>query len=199
MKALKTLKRDDITEVKSMKSPPAGVKLTMEAVCIMFDIKPVKVAAPDGRSKVDDFWDPAKKMMADSKFLQSLFDYDKDNIKVEVIEKIRPYTTSPDFEPELIGKASKAAKGLCQWVRAMEVYDRVAKVVAPKRAALAAAEAEFAEVSELVRQKKESLAEVERKIAALQAQFEETNTRKEELARQVDDRSEPTPQPYPQP
>ena len=56
---------------------------------------------------------------------------------------------------------------------------------------------EFAEVSELVRQKKESLAEVERKIAALQAQFEETNTRKEELARQVDDRSEPTPQPYP--
>ena len=146
---------------------------------------------------MDDFWDPAKKMMADSKFLQSLFDYDKDNIKVEVIEKIRPYTTSPDFEPELIGKASKAAKGLCQWVRAMEVYDRVAKVVAPKRAALAAAEAEFAEVSELVRQKKESLAEVERKIAALQAQFEETNTRKEELARQVDDRSEPTPQPYP--
>ena len=164
---------------------------------MMKSVKPVKVAAPDGRGKVDDFWDPAKKMMADSKFLQSLFDYDKDNIKVEVIEKIRPYTTSPDFEPELIGKASKAAKGLCQWVRAMEVYDRVAKVVAPKRAALAAAEAEFAEVSELVRQKKESLAEVERKIAALQAQFEETNTRKEELARQVDDRSEPTPQPYP--
>ena len=52
VKALKTLKRDDITEVKSMKSPPAGVKLTMEAVCIMFEIKPVKVAAPDGRSKV---------------------------------------------------------------------------------------------------------------------------------------------------
>ena len=52
---------------------------------------------------------------------------------------------------------------------------------------LQAAEAEFAEVSELVRQKKESLAEVERKIAALQAQFEETNTRKEELARQVED------------
>ena len=196
MKALQTLKRDDITEVKSMKNPPAGVKLTMEAVCVMKEVAPVKVAAPDGRGKVDDYWDPAKKILNDSKFLQSLFDYDKDNIKVEVIEKIRPYTTSPDFEPELIGKASKAAKGLCQWVRAMEVYDRVAKVVAPKRAALAAAEAEFAEVSELVRQKKESLAEVERKIAALQAQFEETNTRKEELARQVDDCSEPTHQPY---
>ena len=106
---------------------------------------------------------------------------------MEVIEKIKKYVDNPEFVPEKIAKASKAAYGLCCWVRAMEVYDRVAKVVAPKRAALAAAEAEFAEVSELVRQKKESLAEVERKIAALQAQFEETNTRKEELARQVED------------
>ena len=33
-------------------------------------------------------------------------------------------------------QASKAAMGLCSWCRAMEVYHRVAKVVAPKRAAL---------------------------------------------------------------
>ena len=60
-----------------MKAPPAGVKLTMEAVCIMKEIPPAKVPAPDGKGKVDDFWDPAKKMMNDSKFLQSLQDYDK--------------------------------------------------------------------------------------------------------------------------
>merc|ERR1719174_1767629 len=56
VKALSTLKKDDITEVKSMKSPPAGVKLTMEAVCIMKEVAPDKVPAPDGRGKVDDFW-----------------------------------------------------------------------------------------------------------------------------------------------
>lgn len=28
----------------------------------------------------------------------------------------------------MVQKASKAASGLCQWVRAMEAYDRVAKV-----------------------------------------------------------------------
>ena len=39
-----------------MKSPPAGVKLTMEAVCVMKEVAPVKVAAPDGKGKVDDFW-----------------------------------------------------------------------------------------------------------------------------------------------
>lgn len=37
--ALNTLKPADITLVKSMKSPPAGVKLVMEAICVMKGIK----------------------------------------------------------------------------------------------------------------------------------------------------------------
>jgi SET domain-containing protein len=36
----------------------------------------------------------------------------------------RPYVSMPDFEPEVVKKASKAAFGLCCWVRAMEAYDR---------------------------------------------------------------------------
>lgn len=42
--ALNNLKKSDIVEVKSMKAPPAGVKLTMEAVCIMFKLAPKKVS-----------------------------------------------------------------------------------------------------------------------------------------------------------
>eukprot|EP00960_Hanusia_phi_P045304 757154-Hanusia_phi.AAC.1 len=73
----------------------------------------------------------------------TLIDYDKDNIPVETIKKIKTYTTNPDFNPEVIIKVkfaagscrvcvialqvSKAATGLCKWVRAMEVYDNVAK------------------------------------------------------------------------
>lgn len=40
-------------------------------------------------------------------------------------------------------QVSKAAYGLCCWVRAMEVYDRVAKVVGPKKEALKQAEAQL--------------------------------------------------------
>eukprot|EP00965_Chrysotila_dentata_P163763 5406625-Pleurochrysis_carterae.AAC.2 len=72
----------------------------MEAVCIMKEVAPVKVPAPDGRSKIDDFWDPAKKMMADTKFLQSLMDFDKDNIPPAVISKIKKYVDNPEFDPE---------------------------------------------------------------------------------------------------
>jgi dynein heavy chain len=49
--ALDTLKNNDITMVKSMKSPPPGVKLVMEAICIMKDVKPVKVPDPSGSGK----------------------------------------------------------------------------------------------------------------------------------------------------
>ena len=46
--ALKTLKPADITIVKTMKSPPAGVKLVMAAVCVMRDMKPDKINDPAG-------------------------------------------------------------------------------------------------------------------------------------------------------
>ena len=44
-----------------------------------------------------------------------------------------------------------AAEGLCKWVCAMDSYDKVAKVVAPKRAALAEAEEEYAKVMEALK------------------------------------------------
>ena len=46
--ALNTLKPSDITIVKTMKSPPAGVRLVMAAVCVMRDIKPDKINDPAG-------------------------------------------------------------------------------------------------------------------------------------------------------
>jgi hypothetical protein len=42
-KALDTIKPADIKLVQSFKSPPAAIKLVMEAVCVLLDIKPAKV------------------------------------------------------------------------------------------------------------------------------------------------------------
>ena len=50
--ALDTLTKNDISELKGMKSPPAGVKLVMEAVCIMKNIKPTRMKDPGGSGKV---------------------------------------------------------------------------------------------------------------------------------------------------
>ncbi len=52
--------------------------------------------------------------------------------QAQVMQKIRSeYMTNPDFDPTKVAKASSAAEGLCSWITAMEVYDRVAKVDRP--------------------------------------------------------------------
>ncbi len=45
------------------------------------------------------------------------------------MKKIRAeFTPNPEFDPVKVRAASSAAEGLCRWVQAMEIYDRVAKV-----------------------------------------------------------------------
>ena len=61
-----------------------------------------------------------------------------------VIKKIRDkFVDHPLFKPEVVRNVSTACEGLCKWVLAMEVYERVAKVVAPKKIKLAEAEGEL--------------------------------------------------------
>jgi dynein heavy chain len=188
IKALNTLKSSDITEVKAMKTPPGGVVMTMHAICIMMKVKPDKIKDPEGgNKKVDDFWGPSKKhLLGDSKFLQKLKDYDKDNIPAKIMKVIRKkFTSNPAFEPEKIKTASVAAHGLCLWVRAMEAYDRVAKVVEPKKKKLAKTQAELQVTLEALGEKKKALKEVEDELSALETSFNEATARKEQLEEDV--------------
>ncbi|XP_021037000.1 dynein heavy chain 12, axonemal [Mus caroli] len=188
LSALDTLKPADITIVKSMKNPPAGVKLVMAAVCVMKDIKPEKISDPSGTGgKIFDYWGPSKKLLGDMNFLRDLREYDKDNIPVAVMQKIRSeYLTNPEFDPPKVAKASSAAEGLCKWIMAMEVYDRVAKVVAPKKARLAEAQRSLAETMELLNQKRAELAQVEHHLENLEKTFQEKTEEKAALEYQVE-------------
>ncbi|XP_039204061.1 dynein heavy chain 12, axonemal isoform X1 [Crotalus tigris] len=186
--ALDTLKPADITIVKSMKNPPSGVKLVMAAICVMKDIKPEKIADPSGiGGKILDYWGPSKKLLGEMNFLKDLREYDKDNIPVSVMQKIRSeYLTNPEFDPPKVAKASSAAEGLCKWIMAMEVYDRVAKVVAPKKARLAEAQQSLAHTMALLNQKRAELKAVEDRLEALQETFVEKTEEKARLEFQVD-------------
>ncbi len=63
-----------------------------------------------------------------------MIDYERDNIKPEIIEKIwKQFITDPEFKPSWVAQASVAAEGLCLWVRALDEYDKVNKYVTPKR------------------------------------------------------------------
>ncbi|KAJ8983473.1 hypothetical protein NQ317_014931 [Molorchus minor] len=49
------------------------------------------------------------------------------------LKKLKAYIGHPDFTPEKIAKVSKACKSMCMWVRAMDMYAKIYKVVEPKR------------------------------------------------------------------
>lgn len=188
LEALSKLSKGDVGEVRGMKTPPAGVVLTAQAMCIMFEVKPVKVAAPDGKGKVDDYWEAAKKeLLVDPSLINRMVNYDKDNIPDSVINKVKPLYDDPEFEPEKIKKGSLAAMGICKWVRAMVVYDKVAKEVGPKRQKLAQAEAEVAEAEATVAAKQAELKEVMDMVADLEAQLHEANEKAKELQRNQKD------------
>lgn len=100
--------------------------------------------------------------------------------------KIRKeYLNNPDFDPAKVANASSAAEGLCKWVLAMEIYDRVAKVVAPKKVRLAQAEGELKQTMAQLNQKRAQLKAVEDKLANLKQQFREMTEKKEKLEFQV--------------
>eukprot|EP00924_Labyrinthula_sp_SR-Ha-C_P010247 snap_masked-scaffold_23-processed-gene-1.31-mRNA-1 protein AED:0.10 eAED:0.11 QI:0/-1/0/1/-1/1/1/0/4309 len=188
VKALKTLNKNDITEIKAMKKPPNGVKLTLEAICLMLGVKPKKVPNPNGKGKVDDYWENAQKfLLGDPKFLIRLMDFDKENIADKVVLVVSKYLKMNEFQPDVIKKSSNAAAGLCKWVHAIIQYDSVAKVVRPKREALEKANTELNEALSLLKQKQEDLQEVLDNVARLTQELNETIAKKDQLENQVKD------------
>jgi dynein heavy chain len=74
-KALDSLDKKDIAEMKAFSKPPELVMTVMEAICILFKIKPD--------------WENSKKLLGDSMFLKKLSDFDKDNVPESVSKKLK--------------------------------------------------------------------------------------------------------------
>lgn len=131
---------------------------------------------------IEDFWGPSKKLLGDLKFLDSLKAYDKDNIPAPYIKKIRDkFVDNPDFQPSVIKNVSSACEGLCKWVRAMEMYERVAKVVAPKKERLKLAEDELSVQMEMLSVKRAELKEVVDRLQSLNDELDAMIKKKKEL------------------
>jgi len=134
---LTSLRKGDIVEVKGLNKPPPGVALTMQAVCVLFGLKPVKKLDPQNpRKYVFDYWQTSKALLGDATFLKQLLEFDRDKNPSEVIVNLTPYIARADFAPEAIQKVSKACAGICKWVHAMYKYS-IAKEAMAKAAAAA--------------------------------------------------------------
>lgn len=106
------------------------------------------------------------------RFLDRLMTYKKDDISDVLLKKLQHYTQNLEFEPDLVAKQSTVCKSICIWVRAIDGYAKISRVVEPKKRRLKEAEVELREIAETLRQKEEALAQIERKIRDLQRQYD---------------------------
>ncbi|XP_038214645.1 dynein heavy chain 2, axonemal [Zerene cesonia] len=169
VKALDALNKKDITEVKSYAKPPQKVEMVLEAVLILLQKEPT--------------WAEAKRQLGDQYFLDRLREFDKDNIADKTLKKIGTYTAKPDFDPEIVGTVSLAAKSLCLWVRAIEKYGKVYKIVKPKKERLEEALESLRMKQQILAEARAKLRELSEMIARLQKEYDEKVAQKEELER----------------
>lgn len=160
--ALNSLNKNDLSEVKSYAKPPIVVEKVMEAVMILQSHKPT--------------WTEAKRQLSDPTFLDKLKTFDRDNISEKTLSKIARYTRDPALEPEKVGIISFACKSLCLWVRAIERYAKIYRVVAPKMA--------------LYKEAMESLQMKQDELAAAQAKLDELARHLEELTEEFNHKTE---------
>ena len=172
-KALSSLSKADITEVKSFTNPPTAVRIVMEAVCVLLGEK--------------EAWENAKKVLGRSDFLDMLQNFDKDNIPESRLKKLRKqYINAEEMQVETISKVSKAGTGLCLWARAMDVYADVAKEVAPKQARLDEMKAQLDLTTSQLKEKQSQLKTVLDRVAVLQKTCDDTVAEKTRLQAESD-------------
>ncbi|CAF0886975.1 unnamed protein product [Adineta steineri] len=186
--ALNTIKPEQIAEMKAMKNPPGAVKTVMEAICILLGEQAEKVVDPATGQRKDDWWKTSVRVLGTSGFLKTLLTYKRDEIPPQLMKKIRDkYVPDPNFQPEKVETVSQACAGLAKWTMAMDKYDVVAKIVAPKKLALAAAEAQVASAEAILVEKRAHLRTVQEKLAVLQRNLDANLAKKDELSKQVAD------------
>jgi dynein heavy chain len=175
MKALKSLRKSDLCEIKAYSCPPRLCILTLEAVCILFELKPQKRPDPynPGRN-ANDYYSVAKRdLLCDpTGFMRRLFEYDKDNIPERVIQRLQPYLENEDFVPDKVRFVSTACHALCLWVRAMVEYHHVSQRIDPQRVELREGEQQLQAWVLKIQKAKESLKNVQSAIANLERSLE---------------------------
>ncbi|CAK0841283.1 unnamed protein product [Prorocentrum cordatum] len=175
IKSLDALDKKDISEVKNFTKPPPLVETVLSAVCLLLGAK--------------ETWEDAKKQMNDSNFLQNLKNYDKDSLaqNKKLTKNLAKYINNPDFTPEKVKNVSSAATSLCMWVRAMDVYGRVAREIEPKKEKLKGAEDTLNGAQEKLRIAKAELRIVLDNVASLEAKLDAAKKKAAQLEKDAED------------
>ncbi|ODH44999.1 dynein heavy chain, cytoplasmic [Paracoccidioides brasiliensis] len=121
-KSVSNIKRQQLTEVRAMGSPPASVRLALESVCTLLG------------HKVDS-WKTIQAIIRRDDFIASIVNYDNEKQMTRPLRnKMKSdYLTKDEFTFERVNHASKACGPLVKWVEAQVNYSEILDRVGPLR------------------------------------------------------------------
>ncbi|KAM7195585.1 Dynein heavy chain, N-terminal region 1 domain containing protein [Rhypophila sp. PSN 637] len=166
--SVSNIKRQHLTEVRSMNTPPQGVRLALESVCKMIG------------HKVAD-WKQIQAVVRRDDFIASIvnFDNEKQMTKPLRLKMRNDFLSNPEFTYEKVNHASRACGPLVQWVEAQVNYAEILDRVGPLRN-------EVAELEDKALQTKAEAKAVQEAIANLEARIGKYKVEYKELVRQTE-------------
>lgn len=96
------------------------------------------------------------------------------------------YLPDPNFKPEIVAKSSSAVEGLCKWIIAMDMYDRVIKIVKPKKVQLEIANEEYKTTMAILEEKRNEVKQFQERLDFLNESLEQNVLNKENLLMEVE-------------
>ncbi|MDA4132454.1 MAG: hypothetical protein OK454_04925, partial [Thaumarchaeota archaeon] len=174
--SVSNIKRQHLTEVRSMNTPPQGVRLALDSVCTLIG------------HKVND-WKAVQAVVRRDDFIASIvnFNNEKQMTKALRLKMRNDFLSNPEFTFEKVNRASKACGPLVQWVEAQVNYAEILDRVGPLRDEVSALEeqalqtkAEAKAVENTINSLEDSIATYKTEYAAL---ISETQAIKTEMSR----------------
>ncbi|KAJ2744465.1 dynein heavy chain [Coemansia sp. BCRC 34301] len=173
-RAVSNIKKQHLSEVRTMANPPAGVKLALEAVCALL-----------GHRAAD--WKALQAVVRRDDFIASIvgFDTDRHVTKPLRAHMRRTFLERPEFSFDAVSRASKACGPLVTWVVAQVEFSDILERVAPLRAEVAQLEADAVESEARAAQLAAKVSALERALAAYKAEYAELIAETSRLAGEV--------------
>ena len=173
--SVSNIKKQHLTEVRSMGNPPEAVKLTLESVCILLG------------HKVDS-WKAVQAVLRRDDFILSIVNYSTDKLTTGIRKQIlSEYMSNPNFTYEVVNRASKACGPLVQWIIAQVQYSEILDKVGPLRREVQELEKGAQETERKADEVAATLNTLEAKIAQYKEEYakliSETQTLKAEMDR----------------
>ena len=185
IESLREVSAKDIATIKSLKSPPAVVKVLMDVVLILMQRQVVKMAQAEekGVAMYKDSWSMAAQLMGEPNFIESLISMPVavDTFSYETSELIQPYLALSVFSLEAAKKVSPFTAALYQWVAAIGRFVGLRDECRPRLQELEAKRKAMVDVQTVFDAVNEDYLAAQSDVDTMQAEFEETFAQKKRL------------------